>query len=122
MQPDSSVEALNSVVLIIGNTVLMDGIETCLQGLQLKHLVHWDTINTESEKDLNTNPPKLIIYERDAPNANFLLNFLKEYPGTYLLGVDIQCQQVLVMNSFQIQTGSMSDLQRIAQDIVSGRL
>jgi hypothetical protein len=122
MQPDSSVEALNSVVLIIGNTVLMDGIETCLQELQLKHLVHWDTINAESEKDLNTNPPKLIIFEQDAPNANFLLNFLKECPGTYLLGVDIQCQQVLVMNSFQIQTRSMSDLQRITQDIVGGRL
>lgn len=122
MQPSSVDEAISSGVIIIGNTVLMDGIETCLQELLLEHLVHWETISAVSEKDLKACPPKLIIFERDAPYTNLLLNFIKEYPGTYLLGVDIQCQHVLIINSFQIRTRSMSDLQRIAQDIVGGRM
>ena len=121
MQHSSAVEAASSVVLIIGNTVLMDGVEACLQELQMGNLVHWNAISAEFEKDLKVCHPKLIIFERDAPSANILLNLLKDNPGTYLLGVDCQCQHVLIMNSFQIQIRSMGDLQRIIQDIAGGR-
>jgi hypothetical protein len=121
MQPSSVVEATSPVVLIIGNTVLMDGIEACLQELQMDNLVHWNAISAEHEKDLKACHPKLVIFDRDAPSASILLNLLKETPGTHLLGVDCKCHHVLIMNSFQIQTKSMSDLQRIVQDIAGGR-
>jgi len=121
MQHRSIVESASSIVLIIGNTVLMDGVEACLQDLQMDNLVHWNAIGTECEKDLKACHPRLIIFERDAPCANILLTLLKDNPGTHLLGVDCQCQHVLIMNSFQIQTRSMNDLQRIVQDIAGGR-
>ena len=121
MQYSPIVESTSSVVLIIGNTVLMDGVEACLRELHMDSLVHWTSPSTDFEKDLNTCHPKLIIFERDAPSANVLLNLLKENPGTYLLGVDCQYQDVLIMNSFQIQINSLSDLQRIVQNITDGR-
>ena len=121
MQYGSIVESAGSVILIIGNTVLMDGVEACLRELHLGSLVHWNSLSSGFEKDLNEYHPKLIIYERDTPSADILLNLLKDNPGTSLLGVDYQHQHVLIMNSFQIQIRSLSDLQRIVQDIAGGK-
>ncbi len=121
MQYSSIVESASSVVLIIGNTVLMDGVEVCLRELHMDSLVHWNSLSAEFEKDLNTCHPKLIIFERDAPSANILLTLLKDKPGTYLLGVDCQGEHLLIMNSFEVQIRSMSDLQRIVQNIAGRR-
>lgn len=121
MELGSVGEAISPVVLIIGNTVLMDGVEACLRELQMDNLVHWNVISAEFEKDLKECRPRLIIFERDDSNANILLNLLRDNPGTHLLGIDCQCQHVLIINSFQIQTKSMSDLQRIVQDIAGDR-
>jgi hypothetical protein len=121
MQYSTAVESASPVVFIIGNTVLMDGVEACLQELQINNLIHWNAINAESETDLKAYHPKLIIFERDAPSTSILFNLLKDNPGTNLLGVDCNCHHVIIMNSFQIQTRSMSDLQRIVQDLAGGR-
>jgi len=98
----------------------MDGVEACLRELHMDSLIHWTSPSAEFEKDLDACHPKLIIFERDAPSANILLNLLKDNPGTYLLSVDCQYEHVLIMNSFQIQISSLSDLQRIVQNIAGG--
>lgn len=121
MQSSAVVEAASPVVLIIGNTVLMEGIDACLRELRMDNLIHWNAISAESEKDLKECRPKLIIFERDAPVVGILLNLLKDNPGTHLLGVDYKCHHVLILNSRQIHTRSMSDLQRIVQDIAGER-
>lgn len=120
MQHSIGVKDLNPTIWIIGNTVLMDGVEACLRELKMDNLVRWNAISADFEKKLKALDPKLIIFERDTPGANILLNMLKENPGTHLLGIDLECNQVLLMNSLQIQTRSMSDLHRIVQDIASG--
>lgn len=120
MQYSTGVEDSNPVVWIIGNTVLMDGVEAYLRGLKMDNLVRWNAINADFEKNLKAFHPKLIIFERDIPGAHNLLNVLAENPGTHLLGIDLECNQVLIMNSFQIQIRSMSDLHRIVQDVAGG--
>jgi hypothetical protein len=99
----------------------MDGVEACLRELKMENLVRWNAISADFEKNLKAYHPKLIIFERDTPGANSLLYMLEENPGTHLLGIDLECNQVLIMNSFQIQTRSMSDLHRIVQDVAGGR-
>lgn len=121
MQPSAIVEAASPVVLIIGNTVLMEGVDACLRELYMDNLIRWNAISADFEKDLKACHPKLIIFERDAPSVSILLNLLKDNPGTHLLGVDYKCHHVIIMNSLQIHTRSMSDLQRIVQDIAGGR-
>lgn len=120
MQNSSAVEIASPVVLIIGDTVLMEGVDTCLRELHMANLVHWNAISAGFEKELKECHPRLIIFERDAPSAGILLNLLKDNPGTHLLGIDYKGHHVTVMNSFQFQTRSMSDLQRIVQDIAGG--
>ena len=121
MQYSTVVEDSNPVVWIIGNTVLMDGVEACLRELRMENLVRWNAVSADFEKNLKAYHPKLIIFERDTPGTNSLLYMLEENPGTHLLGIDLECNQVLIMNSFQIQTRSMSDLHRIVQDVAGGR-
>jgi len=120
MQYRTGVEDSPPVVWIIGNTVLMDGVESCLRELKMDNLVRWNAISAEFEKNLKAYHPDLIIFERDAPGASNLLNLLAENPGTHLLGIDLEFHHVLVMKSFQIQARSMSDLHRIVQDVAGG--
>jgi len=116
MQYSMLVEAANPVVLIIGDTVLMDGVEACLRDLHMDNLVHWRAIHARFEEDLKACRPRLIIFERNTPDASVLINLLKDTPGIHLLGIDYECNHVVIMNSFQIQTRSMRDLQRIVQE------
>ena len=120
MQYSTHVKDSNPVVWIIGNTVLMDGVEACLREFKMDNLIHRVAISAEFEKNLKAYHPKLIIFERDTPDMINLLNILAENPGTHLLGIDLECNQLLVMNSFQIQIRSMSDLHRIVQDVAGG--
>jgi hypothetical protein len=120
MQYSAGAEDLNPVVWIIGNTVLMDGVEACLRELRMDNLVRLNAIDVDFEKNLTNSHPNLIIFVRGAPGANNLLTILAENPGTHLLAIDLECNQVLVMNCFQIQTRSMSDLHRIVQEVAGG--
>jgi len=117
MQYSIGVEDSDPIVWIIGNTVLMDGVEACLRELHMDNLIRWNAISAEFEKNLKTCHPKLIIFERDISSANKLLNILVENPGTHLLSIDLECNKVLIMSSFQIQIHSMSDLHRIVQEV-----
>jgi hypothetical protein len=121
MQYSNDIKDPNPVVWIIGNTVLMDGVEACLRELKMENLVRWNAIGADFEKDMKEFHPKMIIFDRDTHGVNNLLKMLQESPGTYLIDIDLECNQVLIMNSFQIQTRSMSDLHRIVKDIASGR-
>jgi hypothetical protein len=104
-------------VWIIGNTVLMDGVEACLRDLKLNNLIRWNGINADLDKNLNAHRPDLIIFERNTPGSYILLNLHKEKPGIHLLGIDLECNQVLVMNSFQIQARTMTDLFQIVKEV-----
>lgn len=121
MRYNSAVENSNPVIWIIGNTVLMDGVEACLRELKMENLVRWNAISSDFDKNLKTYHPKLIIFERDIPRANNLLIMLEQNPGTHLLCIDLECHQVLIMSSFNIQSQSMSDLHRIVKDVVSAK-
>lgn len=120
MQPRTDERNSLPGVWIIGNTLLMDGVEACLRELKLDNLVRWSTISANFDHDLKANHPTLIIFERNTPGSYELLQLLKENPGIHLLGIDLECNQVLVMNSYQIQTRTMGDLHQIVEDITGG--
>ena len=117
MEPETGRQDANPDVWIIGHTVLMDGIEASLRELTLTDLTRWDTIDGDLAKQLKTHHPDLIIFQLDTPGSNILLDLLKEKPGIHLLGIDPECNQVLVINSIQKQTQTMSDLYQIVSDV-----
>ena len=101
--------------------MLIDGVEACLRDLKMDNLVRWNVINADFAKNLKASHPELIIFEQGTPEVDKLLNMIQEYPGINMLGIDLESNKVLIMDSFQIQIRSMSDLHRVVQDIAGGR-
>lgn len=104
-------------IWILGNTVLMEGIEGCLRDLDFDDLTRWKTINADFDENLKAHRPDLIIFERDRPDYFRLLRLLEDKPGIHLLGIDLECNQALVINSFYFPTRTMSDLLQFVQEI-----
>ena len=105
------------IIWIIGNTVLMDGVAACLEERQITNLVHWDVLNADLDANLQASKPDLIIFELETPSTNMLLDLLKEQPGIQLLGLNQNCSQVIVLNSFQRTTRTMTDLYQVVQEV-----
>jgi len=67
-----------------------------------------------SEGDsIETLKPEYIMFELDTPQTNDVLALLSRLPGTLLLGIDLNCSRVFVMNSQEYITRSMKDLNRL---------
>lgn len=95
----------------------MDGIAANLQEHHTKNLVHWEKLDVNFDAKLRSNSPNLIIFELDAPGSYLLLDLLRHKPGIQLIGIDRNCEQVIVLNSFQRQSHSMADLYQIVQEV-----
>ena len=121
MQQKISVKGSKATVWLIGNSMLIDGVEACLRDLKMDNLVRWNVITADFAKNLKASHPELIIFEQGTPEVDKLLNMIQEYPGINMLGIDLESNKVLIMDSFQIQIRSMSDLHRVVQDIAGGR-
>ena len=61
MQYSTAVEDSNPVVWIIGNTVLMDGVEACLRELKMDNLVRWNLISAEFEKPVTVEEARAVL-------------------------------------------------------------
>lgn len=104
-------------IWLIGNSMLMDGIEACLRKWKMDNLVHWNNTYACLTINLDNASPDLIIYECGIPGTSALLHLLTDCPGLHLLGIDLTSNQVLVMNSYQLQSPSMNDLSQIIQGL-----
>lgn len=107
-------------IWVIGDSVLMDGVANCLEDRMVPNLIRWKSLNIEMNANLRANQPSLIIFELDTPGSYILHDLLREQPGIHLIGLNQNCNQVLVLNSFKRNTRSLNDLYQIVQEI-SGR-
>ncbi len=108
------------VIWIIGNSVLMDGIAACLDDRRIPNLIRWEALDADLDINLHASQPNLILFELDTPGSYMLLDLLREQPGIHLLGIDQNCHQVLVLNSFIRKTRTMTDLHQIVDEISDG--
>jgi len=108
------------VIWIIGNNVLMDGVTGCLEERLVADLVRWDDLKFDLDTNLNASNPNLIIFELDHPGSYMLLHLLRERPGIQLLGINQNCNQVIVLNSLTRKNSKMTDLYQIVEKLLSG--
>jgi hypothetical protein len=111
------VQESRPIIWIVGNNVLMDGVVACLEERQITNLVRWDVCETQLDADLPAGQPILIIFPLDTPGSPLLLDLLKKQPGLHLLGIDQNCNQVIVLNSVMRETRTMTDLYQIIEEI-----
>jgi hypothetical protein len=108
-----------SGVLVIGDTVLMEGVALSLME---RRTVSVDRINPK-ETDVWTcvtmTNPDVIVFEIGCPQSLVILSLMHEMPGMQLLGVDMQGDRVIVMNSRSYTARSMLELHRVFESILS---
>lgn len=114
------VETSRPIIWIIGNNMLMDGIAACLEERQIPNLIRWNSLHIDLQENLQACKPTLIIFELDTPGSYILLDLLREHPGINLLGVDRDCNQVILLNSSMRKTRTMSDLFQIVRETLAG--
>jgi hypothetical protein len=64
---------------------------------------------------LKTLQPDMIIFELGAPQSTAILTLLSEQPGIQLLGLDLACSRVIVLNSQQHLAPTMNELCQMVQ-------
>lgn len=106
------------VILIIGESVLMDGIAFSLQRENLDNLVHWGELKTGFNAVRLPPSTNLIIFELEKPGIYQLFDLLREQPGIRLLGLHSNCEQVLVFGSCKKPSRTMADLYRIVREVL----
>jgi hypothetical protein len=109
------------LVVLLGDSLLMDGVEAGLGSKQALGILRMDTTITDIGERLKSLRPELIVFELDTPRSPAVLSLLREQPGTLLLGLDLACSQVIVLNSDQHPTRTMKELCQLAQTEVSHR-
>ena len=107
------------VVLLVGDSVLMESVALCLRVKHMLDVVWLDPESVDITQCVKIVQPALIIFELDAPQTQSILSLLRDRPGTLLLGLDLACSRVIVMNSHQCVTHTMRDLYQVFQSEVS---
>jgi hypothetical protein len=109
------------LVALLGDSLLMDGVEAGLANKRALGIVRLDTSIADIGERLKSLNPELIVFELDTPRSTAVLSLLREQPGTLLLGLDLACSQVIVLNSNRYPTRTMKELCQLAQTEVSYR-
>ncbi len=106
------------LIALLGDSVLMDGVAVSLGDRQTLGIVRLDLSKNDIHESLRTLRPDLIVFELDSPLSQSILSLLREQTGIPLLGLDLTCNRVVVLNSRHHVPQSMSDLCQVVQDEV----
>ena len=110
-----------SLVVLLGNSLLLDGVALSLATRQTLGIVRMDATSGDIRQQLRNLEPDLIVFELDSPCAPTILGLVKDRPDMLFIGLDLDCSQAIVLNSRQQPTRSMSELQRVVQAAVDLR-
>ena len=103
------------VVVVLGDSLLMEGVAVSLADCRQMSLVRIDSNLFDIWQQIDVLDPDVIVFELEIPHSPFVLSLLKERPGILLLGLDLECNRVIVLNSRQHFTQTMHDLCQIVE-------
>jgi len=103
------------LVVLLGDSLLMDGIAISLAGNQLLEMTRLDAHAIDVRECLHTLKPDLVIFELDTPRLPCILSLLWEQPSILLIGLDLACSRAIVLNSHQHLAPTLNELCRVVQ-------
>jgi len=106
------------LVVLLGNSLLMDGVALSLTTGQTLGMVRMDAGLDNIREQLRSLEPDLIVFELDSPDTPEIISLIKDQPNTLLVGLDPDCSQAIILNSQQQPTRSMNDLRAVFQNAV----
>jgi hypothetical protein len=105
------------VVVLLGDSILMEGVALGLRSRLQGAVLQIDSANDGIAARLKSLQPAVIICELDCPDSDALLPLLKEQPGTLIISLQRGCCKVIVMQSSQSPIHSMHEF---CQMVLSG--
>jgi hypothetical protein len=103
------------LVVLLGESLLMDGLAASLAGRQTLGTIRIDTDVVRSRGCLEALKPDLILFEMDHPWALDVFSLLGEQPGVWLIGLHMSSSRVIVLNNHQHMTPTMNELCQVVQ-------
>lgn len=112
------------VVMLLGNSLFVAGVEASLRGHPGLEVVRIDTTFPNAVQRLDALRPDVIIFDLTAPNSPFSnlyfpSSILQEHPGLSLIGLDLNSNKVLVLSGQQYTVLAASDLAQVIQTLLS---
>lgn len=104
-----------ALVVLLGDTVLIDSVAAGLEDTQAFGVVRMDASADGLGERLNALNPALIVFELDTRRSPTILSLLREQPGTQLLGLDLTCSQAIMLKSCQHTTRTMKELCQVVR-------
>jgi hypothetical protein len=118
LRPSGPLHEKAPIIVLLGHTVLIESIAISLEMLPNLCVCRIDGPGKDLAERLRSIMPELVIFELEASGSSILLDILKKPTGIPLLGLDQNCSQVIVLNSYPHMTRTMSEFIQIVQDIV----
>lgn len=104
-----------ALVVLLGDCMLMEGL-----GDSLRNELELDVVNVSNgtfsfQEQLNELKPDMIVVDLDTPQPSNILSLLTERPGTLLLGIDHNSNQVITMKSNRYPIHSINEVCQLTQ-------
>jgi hypothetical protein len=103
------------LVVLLGDSVLIDGVAVSLGGSQVLSVARINTLTSNIDECFESLKPDLVVFELDSPYSPLVFSLLREQPGLRLVGLDLACSRVIVLNSRQHTACTMSELAHVVQ-------
>ncbi|MBN2393254.1 MAG: hypothetical protein JXR84_21165 [Anaerolineae bacterium] len=103
------------VIVLFGDSLLMDGVEASLADQQELDVIRVDATINNVAQHLQTIAPDLVIFDLDLPFSSQIVPLLQERPGIPFIGLDAQCSEVIALSSQHYTALSANDLVKVIQ-------
>lgn len=105
----------DQVVVLFGDSLLMDAVEASLGDRQGVSVVRIPTTIHNVEAYIDSLTPDFIIFDWDAPYTEVIISFLRYRPGIPLLGIDVATSRVIALSSLPYPALAVSDLAQVVR-------
>ena len=103
-------------VVLYGGSLLMAGVEASLKGRSGLDIVRLDASAPNAAQRLKALAPDVVIFNLDAPHAQFVIPLLTEHPGGLsLIGLMINSNTAVVFSSQPYTVQAANDLIQMIQ-------
>ena len=101
------------VAAVLGDSLLMEGVAMSLLRYPQLSLNHLDSSSVNTWQQVNTLSPAIVVLELELSQSPLVISLLKDKPGILLIGLDLECSRVIVLNSRHQAMHTIHDLYRL---------
>lgn len=97
-------------LVLYGNSVFLAGIKTELECRLAHELITVEAGSPNALELIRTHRPGAVLFDLSMAQPDFAIPLLREQPGTLMIGVDVNRDEMLVLSSHPAQALSITDL------------